>query len=91
VRNAPPADTSPQIMPIASPMPNIGPGPGSVRPGAGLRLSSICVAPAYTMTANDRASTRCGSHPEASVEPSAPTTIPGDMRRNTLQSTAPIR
>jgi len=58
VMNAPPADTSPQTTPISSAIASSAGVPGNVRPADGLRPSSSCVAPAYTMTAKAIASAR---------------------------------
>src|SRR5690606_25105257 len=51
--------------------------PGISRAAFGLRPTRICVAPAKTMTAKDSASVRCAIQPAASVDDSAPSSMPG--------------
>jgi len=89
VRNAPPADTSPQTTPNSSPITPSAGAPGKVREAEGLRPSRSCVAPAYTMTAKASASARCDTHPESAVASRVPMTMPGPMRRTSVQSTPP--
>ncbi len=89
LRNAPPADTKPEMTPIITPTANSGPVAGKLREAGGLRPSSIWVAPAKTITAKASARARCGRKPAAAVEANVPTTMPGTMRRATPQSTTP--
>ena len=74
---------------MTRPIRNKGMPRGIDHAARGFLPNSICVAPTYTITANAIARPRCEIQPDATVDNSEPTTIPGTMRRTNVQSTAP--
>jgi hypothetical protein len=87
--NAPPAPTSDDSRPMPLPTPKVASGPGSVRPGLGLRSRKICVAENATKIANRMPSSLPGRATAICAPITEPTRMPGASTLTTGHSTAP--